>query len=50
MDPDVVLKNLRALAKSNLEDDKEQFVQQFQELDKWLSMGGFLPSEWGKNR
>ena len=61
MDPTTALSGLREkmhaldpMSPSD-RDDVEQFVAEFDALDEWLEMGGFLPEQWaaagvGRNR
>ena len=55
MDPNECLRRCRRLAKKILKDshrecvatDKgETLAEYFENLDEWLSNGGFLPEEW----
>lgn len=51
MDPDVTLETIRVLADRILggdgtEDDGEQLADAVNDLDTWLSKGGFLPARW----
>jgi hypothetical protein len=59
MDPDQTLRELRALVARilcdadvaegsvNL-DDAVTLAERFQNLDQWISRGGFLPDQWAK--
>ena len=52
MDPNTCLEMCRKLAKRALqgeEVDVEELAEAFQNLDNWLSEGGFLPSEWRRD-
>ena len=52
MDPTTALSGLRQKVHAldpmspSDRDDVEQFVAEFDALDEWLGMGGFLPEQW----
>jgi hypothetical protein len=51
MDPDVALKEMRALVQEVLYDNAseeaaERLSELFEGLDGWISKGGFLPTSW----
>jgi hypothetical protein len=54
MDPNAALSFIRELATEALNsgDDSLAFkaLERFEELDEWLSRGGFLPTSWAENR
>lgn len=47
MDPDEALRRMRDLCTIDGV-DPEKIVAQFQELDEWLTKGGFLPEAWAR--
>ena len=52
MDPNACLEICRNLAKRALqgeEVDVEELAEAFQNLDNWLSEGGFFPAEWRRD-
>jgi len=53
MDPNAVLDQIRTNAKAFWEEDGEndiealtELVSAIEDLDEWLTSGGFLPSAW----
>ena len=51
MDPEEVLRRLRALAADAIESEEHGAIiseahELFQALDEWLTNGGFLPADW----
>jgi hypothetical protein len=52
MDPEVVLNRLRILAEGINKNprhhtvEEREFAEWFNDLDEWLSHGGFAPSAW----
>lgn len=47
MDPDITLTRIRLLAEAMLEiDEAHALAEMVQDLDEWLSSGGFKPSDW----
>ena len=51
MDPNAALEALRQLVKqvySGARTDPWLFAEHFENLDEWLSKGGFLPEAWKK--
>lgn len=53
MDPDAILAEMRELAakaRGGSPHANRTLRWKFEELDEWLSKGGFLPKEWRKNR
>lgn len=49
MDPDVMLDEMRALAKSDLSefgDEVHRLAELTLALDEWITKGGFLPADW----
>jgi hypothetical protein len=52
MDPNETLKALRgdvaAFLADQDPDDARLVVERFEELDAWLSRGGFLPAAWSR--
>ncbi len=55
MDPDTVLYRIRErLAAIDREEDRDLHLQflaeEFGHLDKWITDGGFLPSDWDNSK
>jgi hypothetical protein len=60
MDPDTCLAEMRAIAARMLlaydsedgngidQDDADMLAQRVQDMDEWLSNGGFLPQAWDR--
>ncbi len=51
MDPDKTLEELRTLAKKQAMSIEQMtaFVERFENLDAWLSGGGYVPEAWNKS-
>jgi hypothetical protein len=55
MDPNKVLQEIRQLVARADEhelttDESDYLTELFENLDEWLSHGGFLPNDWNKER
>lgn len=56
MDPNETLRSLRELVEQvyneegDVNDQLEDFAGYFEDLDGWISKGGFLPRDWNENR
>jgi hypothetical protein len=56
MDPNATLEKIRQLTQELYTDDcdamfvGQQIADAFQDLDAWLSKGGFLPTAWSDGR
>ena len=55
MDPNQTLRRLRLLAElvttsGEPDPDANDLAEAFNDLDTWLSKGGFLPNEWWQAR
>lgn len=53
MDPDKTLELLRAITREFHQDEPvsvAEMVQHFENLDSWLSRGGYLPRLWQEPR
>ena len=49
MDPDKVLENLRSFVNRDeryFDYEIAEFLESFQNLDRWISRGGILPKDW----
>ena len=47
LDPNAVLNTIRALMDST---DDVELREAIEDLDNWLSRGGFLPEDWARTR
>ena len=47
MDPNAALNTIRALMDST---DDVELREAIEDLDNWLSRGGFLPEDWARTR
>lgn len=51
MDPNATLARLRELVFSGLQrPETEEMAELFDDLDTWMSKGGFLPADWSVGR
>lgn len=51
MDPNTALERIRALSREIKKSDPDnELVATFDDLDKWLVSGGFVPEAWARTR
>jgi hypothetical protein len=49
MDPNAALADIRSILADRAEDgswDADQLAERINDLDNWLTRGGFLPADW----